>query len=116
MEWAMGAEKHVNMACTCQRRRRSKVQRATTQLSVGSEDDFSKYKTDEDDANIGDPILNDVRHDYEDASWSQEFFTYDPTPREYIGSRDPRTFFAQVPTIFNCSIYFGHEHYYGRLW
>jgi hypothetical protein len=76
MEWAMGAEKHVNMACTCQRRRRSKVQRATTQLSVGSEDDFSKYKTDEDDANIGDPILNDVRHDYEDASWSQEFFIH----------------------------------------
>jgi hypothetical protein len=42
-----------------------------TQLSAKLDDEFSsEYETDEDDANTADPILNDVRHDYGDASWS----------------------------------------------
>jgi hypothetical protein len=39
-------ENYVDMACTSQRRRRSKVHRATTQLSAGSEIDILEYEID----------------------------------------------------------------------
>jgi hypothetical protein len=84
---------------TGHRNKRSRVQRAVIQLSEESEDIISEFESDEDEANTGDPILNDVRRDYENASWSQEFFTYEPKPRKFIGARGPHTFFALFPTI-----------------
>jgi hypothetical protein len=94
-----GQGNFVRMAGSIPRRRMTIVQRAATQLNAGSEEEFSKYESDEDDGNTGNPILNDVRHEYRDETWTQEFFTYDPKPREFIGSRGPSAFFSQIPTI-----------------
>ena len=69
-------------------------------MSVELDDEFpSKYEIDEDDANTANPILNDVRHSYGDALWSQEFFRYDPKPREFIGAWGPKRYFALFSTI-----------------
>jgi hypothetical protein len=57
-------------AGTSHMNRKSRVQRAVIQLSEESEDTISEFESDEDEANTSDPILNDVRHDYKDASWS----------------------------------------------
>lgn len=45
------------------------------------------------------PIMSGLRHEYEDSTWSQEFFTYDPKPREFTGFPSLRTFFVGIPTI-----------------
>ena len=34
----------------------------------------------------GDPIMTHLRHEFQDSTWSQEFFMYDPKPREFTGS------------------------------
>jgi hypothetical protein len=75
-----------------------RVQRKITQLSTWT-NDFFDYGTDEDNGNAGVPVMSGLRHEYEDSIWSQEFFTYDPKPREFTGSLGLRTFFAGIPTI-----------------
>jgi hypothetical protein len=90
-----------SMAGSMPKRRMTSLQRAATQLSAGLEEKFSEYESDEDDGNTGNPISNDVRHEYRDETWTQEFFMYDPKPREFIGSRDPSVFFSQIPTILH---------------
>jgi hypothetical protein len=67
-------------------------------LSVES-DYFIGYETDEEIATEGDPVMTSVRHDFQDNTWSQDSFTYDPKPREFNGSQGPRSFFAGIPTI-----------------
>jgi hypothetical protein len=67
-------------------------------LSVES-DYFTDYETDEEIATEGDPVMTGVRHDFQDNTWSQDSFTYDPKPREFNGSQGPHSFFAGIPTI-----------------
>jgi hypothetical protein len=40
-----------------------------------------------------------LRHEFQDDTWSQEFFTYDPRPTEFTSSWGLRTFFVKIPTI-----------------
>jgi hypothetical protein len=68
-------------------------------LSLGPEDNFSNYDSDEDIASAGDPLLSSVRDEFQDHTWSQEFFTYDPKPWEFTSSWGPTTFFAGIPTL-----------------
>jgi hypothetical protein len=74
------------------------LQKAETQLSVES-DYFTDYETDEEIATAADPVMTGVRHDFQDNTWSQDSFTYDPKPREFNGSQGPHSFFAGIPTI-----------------
>jgi hypothetical protein len=68
-------------------------------LSSGSEDNFSDYEFDEDTTSAGDPLLNIVRDEFQDHTWSQEFFIYDPKPREFTSLCCPTTFFAGISTL-----------------
>jgi hypothetical protein len=81
------------------RSKRSRVQRGFTELSSGSKDNFSDYESDEDIASAGDPLLSSVRDEFQDHTWSQEFFIYDPKPRKFTSSRGPTTFFVGIPTL-----------------
>jgi hypothetical protein len=71
-----------------------------TQLPVELESEISEYETDdEDNANNGGGESDVARHAFRDKMWSQEFFTYDPKPMEFIGRRDTSQFFYYVPTM-----------------
>jgi hypothetical protein len=62
--------------------------------------DISEYETDEDedgDSGLGD--VSGVQHAYGDETWSTNFFTYDPKPKEFLGRMDTTKFFAHIPSI-----------------
>jgi hypothetical protein len=93
-----GVGKGGGKPCICHYKHISGQQRAETQLSVES-DYFTDYETDEEITTAGDHVMTSVRHDFQDNTWSQDSFTYDPKPREFNGSQGPRSFFAGIPTI-----------------
>ena len=68
------------------------------QLSEDS-DDFSEFASDEENTSTRDPTMTAVRHEFEDSTWSQDFFTYDPKPREFTSSYGPRSFLARIPML-----------------
>ena len=68
------------------------------QLSKDS-DDFLEYANDGKNANTRDPTMIALRHEFEDRTWSQDFFTYDPKPREFTSSHGPHAFLAGIPTL-----------------
>jgi hypothetical protein len=75
-----------------------RVERQFTQLSPQSSD-FAGSESEEENANTWDPIMNGMRHEFQDNTWSQEFFTYDPKLKEFFGSHGPCSFFAGIPTL-----------------
>ena len=68
------------------------------QLSEDS-DDFLEYANDGKNENTGDPTMTALRHEFEDRTWSQDFFTNDPKHREFTSSHGPRSFLAGIPTL-----------------
>jgi hypothetical protein len=80
------------------RSRGPRVQRQVTQLSIESSD-FTGSESDEENANTWDPIMNGVRHEFQNNTWLQDFFTYDPKPREFSSFHGPHSFFAGIPTL-----------------
>jgi hypothetical protein len=66
---------------------------------AGGADSVYAYENNEENANTWDPIINGVRHEFQDNTWSQDFFTYDPKPREFFGLHGPHSFFAGIPTL-----------------
>jgi hypothetical protein len=58
-------------------------------------DDSSEYFTDDE----GGVENNGVKHAYRDETWSQDFFTYDPKPKQFLGRRGTSKFFDHIPTI-----------------
>jgi hypothetical protein len=71
-----------------------------TQLPVELGSEISEYETnDEDNGNSRDGESDAGRHAFRDETWSQEFFTYDPKPMEFIGRRGTSQFFQFIPTV-----------------
>jgi hypothetical protein len=76
------------------------VQRQTLELSEGSESKISDYEIEEEeDATMGDPLTDGVKHVFCNETWSQQYFTYDPKPRDFIGRRGRTQLFHQVLTM-----------------
>jgi hypothetical protein len=91
---------NIGVTASLRRRRRARVERQIPQLSRDSSTDFSDYGTEEEeDAIYEDGNLSGVRHVYRDDTWSTNFFTYDPKPKDFLGRRDTSRFFAHIPSI-----------------
>jgi hypothetical protein len=89
------------------KRRRIRIQGHVTQLSAGSVSDISEYETDEEgNGNIGDVGSESVKHAYRDETWTQNSFTYDPKPQQFIGRRYTAQFFEHIPTILQLFEFF----------
>ena len=81
-------------------RRKIRIQRQVPKLSEGLESKISEYEIeDEEDVNMEDPLADGVRHDYRNETRSQQSFTYDPKPRDFIGRRGTTQLFHQLPTM-----------------
>jgi hypothetical protein len=62
--------------------------------------EISEYDSeDEDDKNMGDGVIDALKHKYRDETWSQRSFTYDPKLQDFIGRRGTMQFFHHMPTI-----------------
>jgi hypothetical protein len=46
-----------------------------------------------------DSLIDGVKHVYRNETWSQNSFTYDPKPKDFIGRRGTTQFFHQLPII-----------------
>jgi hypothetical protein len=81
-------------------RRRVRVPPQITQLIEEIDGEISEYELeDEEDDTMGDVGSNGVKHAYQDETWSQQFFTYDPKPQEFLGKRGTSRFFDHIPNI-----------------
>ena len=75
--------------------RRTKMPPQVTQISGQSSGEFLEYETDDE----GSGKSNGVKHTYRDETWTKDFFTYDPKPKEFLGRRGTSQFFELLPTI-----------------
>jgi hypothetical protein len=81
-----GGPVNIGVTPSLRRRRRSRVNCPIIQLSGASNSDISDYETeDEEDGNTGQGDLSGLKHVYRDDTWSTNFFTYDPKPKEFLG-------------------------------
>jgi hypothetical protein len=64
---------------------------------------------DEGDGNLGDVESNGVKHVYRDETWSQDFFTYDLKPQEFLGWRNTSQFLTTYQVFCNYLNSFGHS-------
>jgi hypothetical protein len=83
-----------------------RVPSQVTQVSGHFDDDISE---DEGDGDLGDVESNGVKHAYRDEPWSQDFFTYDPKPHEFLSRRGTSRFLTTYPVLCNYFNSFGHS-------
>jgi hypothetical protein len=108
-EWPLDGEMNVTnskglhnprVSSVFRRRRTMIVQRQVTQLSGRSESEISDYEIGEEDESNPEVVeLNGVKHVYKDETWSQNFFTYDPKPKEFTGRSCTSRVFPHLPSI-----------------
>lgn len=50
--------------------------------------------------NAGAWDVNGIKHVYWDDTWSTNFFTYGPKPKEFLGRMGTTKLFTHIPSIF----------------